>query len=75
MSTRGVFVTVFAAVYAVLYVAAVYYNWALFTYAPATDRYLGEITCSDITAQQGKAAVIRSRLDLSLEAARDAAKR
>ena len=43
------------------------------TYAPATDRYLGEITCSDITAQQGKAAVIRSKLDLSLEAARDAA--
>jgi hypothetical protein len=39
MSTRGVFVTVFASVYAMLYVAAVYYNWALFTYAPATGKF------------------------------------
>jgi hypothetical protein len=38
VSTRGVFVTVFAAVYAMLYVAAVYYNWALFTYAAATGK-------------------------------------
>ncbi len=42
------------------------------TYAPATGHYLGEITCSDITAQQGKAAVVHSKLDLSVEAAHDA---
>jgi translocation and assembly module TamB len=42
------------------------------TYAPASDHYLGQLTCSDLTVQQGKAAVIRSKLDLSLEAARDA---
>ncbi len=42
------------------------------TYAPASDHYLGQLTCSDLTAQQGKAAVIHSKLDLSVEAARDA---
>jgi translocation and assembly module TamB len=41
------------------------------TYAPPTGHYLGEISCSDITAQQGKSAVVRSKLDLSLEAAMD----
>ena len=41
------------------------------TYAPASDHYLGEATCSDITAQQGTAAVIHSKLDLSAEAGRD----
>ncbi len=39
------------------------------TYAPASNHYLGEFTCSDITAQQGKNAVVRSKLDLSVEAA------
>ena len=39
------------------------------TYAPPTGHYLGEISCSDITAQKGRSAVVRSRLDLSLEAA------
>jgi translocation and assembly module TamB len=42
------------------------------TYAPASDRYLGEFTCSDITAQQGTAVVIHSKLDLSAEVGRDA---
>ena len=42
------------------------------TYAPRRGHYLGEISCSDITAQKGKSAVVRSRLDLSLEAAPDA---
>jgi translocation and assembly module TamB len=42
------------------------------TYAPVSGHYVGQITCSDITAQQGKAAVVRSQLDLSVEAARDA---
>jgi translocation and assembly module TamB len=42
------------------------------TYAPASGHYLGQLTCSDLTAQQGKAAVIHSKMDLSLEAARDA---
>jgi translocation and assembly module TamB len=42
------------------------------TYAPASDHYLGQLTCSDLTAQQGKAAAIHSKLDLSLEAGRDA---
>jgi translocation and assembly module TamB len=42
------------------------------TYAPASDHYLGQLTCSDLTAQQGKATVIHSKLDLSLEAGRDA---
>jgi translocation and assembly module TamB len=42
------------------------------TYAPASGHYLGQITCSDLSAQQGKAAVIHSKLDLSVEAARDA---
>jgi translocation and assembly module TamB len=42
------------------------------TYAPASGDYLGQVTCSDLNAQQGKAAVIHSKLDLSVEAARDA---
>ncbi len=42
------------------------------TYAPVSGHYLGQITCSDLSAQQGKAAVIHSKLDLSVEAARDA---
>ncbi len=42
------------------------------TYAPASGHYLGQVTCSDLSAQQGKAAVIHSKLDLSVEAARDA---
>ena len=42
------------------------------TYAPVSDRYLGTFTCSDITAQQGTAAVIHSQLDLSAEVGRDA---
>jgi translocation and assembly module TamB len=39
------------------------------TYAPATNHYLGEISCSDIAFQKGRSPVVRSRLDLSLEAA------
>jgi hypothetical protein len=31
-----VFVIIFAAAYSIIYVLAVEYNWALFTYAPAT---------------------------------------
>jgi translocation and assembly module TamB len=42
------------------------------TYAPATKHYVGEISCSDINAQKGKSAVVRSKLDLSVEAAPDA---
>ena len=42
------------------------------TYAPVSDHYLGQITCSDLTAQQGKAAVVHSQLDLTVEAAHDA---
>ncbi len=42
------------------------------TYAPASGHYLGEIACSDITAQQAKAAAVRSKLDLSVELAPDA---
>ncbi len=42
------------------------------TYAPATGHYLGKIACSDISAQQAKAAAVRSKLDLSLEIAPDA---
>jgi translocation and assembly module TamB len=42
------------------------------TYAPVSGHYLGQITCSDLTAQQGKASVIHSKLDLNVEAARDA---
>jgi translocation and assembly module TamB len=42
------------------------------TYAPATGHYLGALSCSDITVQQAKAAVLHSRLDLSVEAAPDA---
>ena len=44
---------------------------AVITYAPATDHYLGEISCSDINARQGNSAAVRSKLDLSLEAAPD----
>jgi translocation and assembly module TamB len=40
------------------------------TYAPVSDHYLGQITCSDLTAQQGNAAVVRSQLDLGVETAR-----
>jgi translocation and assembly module TamB len=42
------------------------------TYEPATKHYVGEIACSDINAQKGKSAVVRSKLDLSVEAAPDA---
>jgi translocation and assembly module TamB len=42
------------------------------TYAPATKHYLGEISCSDVNAQKGKSAVVRSKLNLSVEAAPDA---
>jgi hypothetical protein len=41
MIRRGafpVFATVFAAAYSIIYVLAVNYNWALFTYAPATGK-------------------------------------
>jgi translocation and assembly module TamB len=41
------------------------------TYAPATNHYVGEIFCSDITAQKGRSPVVRSQLDLSVEAAAD----
>ncbi len=41
------------------------------TYAVASDHYLGEITCSDITFQQAQAALVRSQLDVHVEAARD----
>jgi translocation and assembly module TamB len=41
------------------------------TYAPAARHYVGEISCSDINAQKGKSAVVRSKLDLSVEAAPD----
>ena len=42
------------------------------TYAPSAGHYVGEISCSDIDAQKGKSAVLRSKLDLSVEAAPDA---
>jgi translocation and assembly module TamB len=42
------------------------------TYAPVAKNYVGEITCSDIDAQKGKSAVVRSKLDLRVEAAPDA---
>ena len=42
------------------------------TYAPASGHYLGQLVCSDLTALEGKAAVIHSKLDLSVEAADDA---
>lgn len=42
------------------------------TYAPASNHYLGEFACSDIIAQQGKNSVVRSKLDLRVEAAQDA---
>jgi translocation and assembly module TamB len=44
----------------------------LITYAPVRGHYLGDITCADLNAQQGKAAVLHSQLDLSVEAAHDA---
>ena len=42
------------------------------TYAPETKHYVGEISCSDIDAQKGKSAIVRSKLDMSVEAAPDA---
>ena len=42
------------------------------TYAPATGHYLGDLTFSDIAAQNGKAATVRSKMDLTVEAANDA---
>jgi translocation and assembly module TamB len=42
------------------------------TYAPATKHYLGEISCSDINARKGESAVLRSKLELSVDAAPDA---
>jgi translocation and assembly module TamB len=39
------------------------------TYAPVTGHYLGEISCSDIATQQGRSTVVRSQLNLSVEAA------
>jgi translocation and assembly module TamB len=41
------------------------------TYAPATNHYLGEITCSDISTQKGRSPMVRSQLDLNVEAAPD----
>ena len=41
------------------------------TYAPVTHHYLGDLTCSDITAQEGKNPAVRSTLDFSVEAASD----
>ena len=35
------------------------------TYGRANNHYLGEISCSDITAQKGRFPVVRSQLDLS----------
>lgn len=37
--SAAVFTVTFAAVFAVLYVFAVEYNWSLFTYAPATGAF------------------------------------
>jgi translocation and assembly module TamB len=42
------------------------------TYAPSTGHYLGDLTFSDITAKNGSAAVVRSKMDLTVEAAHDA---
>jgi translocation and assembly module TamB len=42
------------------------------TYAPDTGHYLGDLTFSDLTAQNGTAAVVRSKVDLTVEAAHDA---
>jgi hypothetical protein len=33
------FAIVFAAAYSIIYVLAVFYNWALFTYSPATGEF------------------------------------
>ena len=43
------------------------------TYGPANGHYLGQITCSDITLQQAKAAPVHSKLDLSVDVSSDAA--
>ena len=43
------------------------------TYGPANGHYLGQITCSDITLQQAKAAAVHSKLDLSVDVSSDAA--
>jgi translocation and assembly module TamB len=42
------------------------------TYAPATGHYLGDLAFSDITTQNGTAAAVRSKMDLTVEAAHDA---
>jgi translocation and assembly module TamB len=42
------------------------------TYAPATRQYLGDLTCSDLTAQKGKIAPVHSQLTMSVEAGEDA---
>ena len=44
---------------------------AVITYAAATQRYLGNFTCADITAQKGTSPAIRSQLQLTMEAAKD----
>ena len=44
----------------------------LVTYARDTGRYLGELKCEDITAKQGRAAAVRSQLQVRVEAAADA---
>ena len=41
------------------------------TYAPASGHYLGQIACSDIAVRQGKAAVVHSKLDLSVDLSPD----
>jgi translocation and assembly module TamB len=41
------------------------------THAAATNHYLGEISCSDISTRKGRSPVVRSQLDLNLEAAPD----
>jgi hypothetical protein len=38
------FAIVFAAVYPIIYVLAVFYNWALFTYGPATGEFGNLVT-------------------------------
>jgi hypothetical protein len=38
------FAIVFAAVYSVMYALAVFYNWALFTYGPATGEFGSLVT-------------------------------
>jgi translocation and assembly module TamB len=41
------------------------------TYAAASGHYLGEISCLDISTRKGRSPVVRSQLDLNLEAAPD----